>query len=161
MKVSLSPDIIPSGWLGSKHKLPTCSYNYKTSVVCLKCVCFGFTPMRKGLWDRISIFRSKTHKRLKERFLIGRNRTKRAHFRGSPLFQATYSIKKLFKKTSNSTYLVSVGWSETGGISHASVFFSKPENSVWHRYCLNGALWELYHSNSNKVKLSEFDKHFK
>ena len=35
--------------------------------------------------------RSKTRKRLKERFLIGRNRTKRANFRGSPLFQATYN----------------------------------------------------------------------
>ena len=35
--------------------------------------------------------RSKTHERLKERFLIGRNRTKRAHF-------------------INSTYLVSVGY---------------------------------------------------
>ena len=32
-----------------------------------------------------------THKRLKERLLIGRNRTKRAHFRGKPLFQATYN----------------------------------------------------------------------
>ena len=30
-------------------------------------------------------------KRLKERFLIRRNRTKRANFRGSPLFQATYN----------------------------------------------------------------------
>ena len=36
---------------------------------------------------------TKTHKRLKERFLIGRNRTKRANFRGSPLFQATYDMK--------------------------------------------------------------------
>ena len=34
-----------------------------------------------------------THKRLKERFLIRQNRTKRANFRGSPLFQATYNIK--------------------------------------------------------------------
>ena len=33
----------------------------------------------------------KTHKRLKERFLIRRNRTKRANFRGNPLFQATYN----------------------------------------------------------------------
>ena len=31
------------------------------------------------------------HKRLKERFLIRRNRTKRANFRGNPLFQATYN----------------------------------------------------------------------
>ena len=35
--------------------------------------------------------RSKTHKRLKERFLIRRNRTKRAHFRCNHLFQATYN----------------------------------------------------------------------
>ena len=30
---------------------------------------------------------------IKKRFLIGRNRTKRAHFRGSPLFQGTYNIR--------------------------------------------------------------------
>ena len=53
--------------------------------------------------------RSKTHERLKERLLIERNRTKRAHFRGSPLFQATYDIKTEEKKTMNSTDLVSVG----------------------------------------------------
>ena len=40
-----------------------------------------------------NINRSKTHKRLKKRFLIGRNRTKHAHFRGSPFFQAMYNIK--------------------------------------------------------------------
>ena len=34
---------------------------------------------------------SKTRKRWKERFLIRRNRTKRAHFRCNPLFQATYN----------------------------------------------------------------------
>ena len=53
--------------------------------------------------------RPKTYKRLKERFLIGRNRTKRASFGGSPLFQATYNVKTFFFKTINSTYLVSVG----------------------------------------------------
>ena len=37
---------------------------------------------------------SPKHKRLKERFLLGRNRTKRAHFRGSPLFQSAYNIKQ-------------------------------------------------------------------
>ena len=52
--------------------------------------------------------RSKTHKRLKERFLIRRNRTKRANFRGCPLCQATYNIKTE-KQTINSTHLVSVG----------------------------------------------------
>ena len=51
---------------------------------------------------------SKTHKRLKERFLIGQNKTKRAHFWRSPLFRATYN-RKAEKQTVNSTYLVSVG----------------------------------------------------
>ena len=40
---------------------------------------------------------SKTRKRLKERALIRRNRTKRANFRESPLFQATYNVKKIKK----------------------------------------------------------------
>ena len=53
--------------------------------------------------------RSQTHKRLKERFLLGRNRTKRAHFRGSPLYQTTYN-RKTEKQTINSTYFVSVGY---------------------------------------------------
>ena len=54
--------------------------------------------------------RSKTHKMWKERFLIRRNRTKRATFRGSPVFQATYNNNnKTEKQTINSTYLVSVG----------------------------------------------------
>ena len=45
-------------------------------------------------FDFIQIkIRSKTRNRLKERFLIGRNRTKRAKFRGSPLFRATHNIK--------------------------------------------------------------------
>ena len=43
--------------------------------------------------NRLSVYRSKTHKRLNEHFLIGGNRTKHAHFWGSPLFQATYNIK--------------------------------------------------------------------
>ena len=38
------------------------------------------------------ISRSKTHKRLKEHFLIGRNRTKHANFQQSPLFQDMYII---------------------------------------------------------------------
>ena len=39
------------------------------------------------------LYWSKTQKRLKERFLIGRNGTKRAKFGESPLFQATHNIK--------------------------------------------------------------------
>ena len=54
------------------------------------------------------MLRSKTHKRLKERFLIGRHRTKRAIFRGSPLFQTTYN-QETEKQTINSIYPVSVG----------------------------------------------------
>ena len=52
--------------------------------------------------------RSKTHKRLTERLLILQNRTKRANFRRSPLFQATYN-EKTEKRAINSTFLVSVG----------------------------------------------------
>ena len=65
--------------------------------------------------------RSKTHKSLRERFLIGRNKTKRALFRGSPLFKATYNIKIKNKKTEEkkkaikSAYLMSVRCSEAGG----------------------------------------------
>ena len=50
--------------------------------------------------------RSKTNKRLKERFLIRRNMTKRANFRESPLSQATYKTEE---QTLNSIYIVSVG----------------------------------------------------
>ena len=52
--------------------------------------------------------RSQTHKKLKECFLIGRNRTKCANFQESPPFQATYNIKTE-KQPSILTYLVSVG----------------------------------------------------
>ena len=44
-----------------------------------------------GLTASVLKKRSKTHKRLKECFLIRRNRTKRANFRGNLLFQATYN----------------------------------------------------------------------
>ena len=49
-------------------------------------------------------------------FLIGQNRTKRAHFRGSPLFQTTYNIKTE-KQTTNSLGLCQVlgsWWKEKG-----------------------------------------------
>ena len=60
------------------------------------------------LWNQLtpeflSLNRSKTHKELRERFLIWRNGTKRANFRRSPLFQATYKHKKW---RTNSIYLV-------------------------------------------------------
>ena len=37
--------------------------------------------------ENIIVIPTQTHKRLKERFLVGRNRTKRAHFRGTPFFK--------------------------------------------------------------------------
>ena len=52
--------------------------------------------------------RSKTHKRLKERFLVRRKRTKRANFRGGPPFQARYN-NETEKQTINSIYLC-VSW---------------------------------------------------
>ena len=55
-------------------------------------------PCKKNIfliWNRVdcqrSEKRSKTHKRLKERFLMRQNRTKPANFQGSPLFQSTYN----------------------------------------------------------------------
>ena len=67
-----------------QHSRP-CFCNFQTSI------------FNKEIWNRVdckrSEKRSKTHKRLKEHFLHGWNRTKRANFRGSPLFQATYNIK--------------------------------------------------------------------
>ena len=56
--------------------------------------------MTASLFLFLSFFSSFLDKRLKERLLIGRNRTKRA----SPLFQATYNIKTE-KQTINSAYL--------------------------------------------------------
>ena len=54
---------------------------------------------KKKILNRVDCQRSekesKTHKRLQERFLIQRNRTKRANFRGKPLFRATYNRKQL------------------------------------------------------------------
>ena len=43
--------------------------------------------------------RSKTHERLKECFLMGRNGTKRANFRGSPLFSSY--VQHNNRKTNN------------------------------------------------------------
>ena len=65
---------------------------------------------RKKFWNKVecqhSEKRSQTHKRLLL-ILIEWNGTKRAHFRGSPLFQARYNLKAE-KTTIHSTYLVSV-----------------------------------------------------
>ena len=72
-----------------------------------------------------------TNKRLKERFLIGRNRTKRANFRGSPLFQATYDIKTE-KQKNNSTHLASVGcWRQAEGKGHETVEMISQENTLY------------------------------
>ena len=59
--------------------------------------------MRLRFSDKYS---SKTHKRLREHFLIRQNRTKHANFQGKPLFQATYN--NIQQKTVKPTYLVSV-----------------------------------------------------
>ena len=62
----------------------------------------------KKTWNRVHCQRfekrSKTRKRLKERLLIGRNRTKRAHFRGSPLYLKTHKrLKERFSIGRNRT----------------------------------------------------------
>ena len=71
--------------------------------------------LKKKVCNRVDCQRSKKKKRakhtrdLKDAFLIGRNGTKRANSRGSPLFQATYN-RKAEKQTINLTYLVSVSF---------------------------------------------------
>ena len=53
---------------------------------------------------RIPLLMDPKHTRdYRERFFIEQNRTKRAHFRGSPLFQATYDIKTKQKQTNKQT----------------------------------------------------------
>ena len=65
--------------------------------VCLKHLHYVLFVWIKKIWNRVDCQRyekkkrTQAHKRLKERFLIRRNRTKRADFRGIPLFQATYN----------------------------------------------------------------------
>ena len=71
------------------------------SVLWVSNFCPTLVFLAEGVW-------SKTHKRLKERFLIGWKRTIRANFQGSPLFQAMHNIKTE-KQTIKSTYLVSDG----------------------------------------------------
>ena len=78
---------------------------------------------QKPVWNRVdcqrSAKRSKTHKRLKRHFLIGRNRTKRAHFRGCPLSQAIY-VQNKNRKTNNQFNLSRVSWMwEAGGRKRA------------------------------------------
>ena len=62
--------------------------------------------------------RTKTHKRLKLRFIIGRNRAKCAHFWGSPLFQAMHNTKTE-KQTHN--------------FSLVPFSFHQPPKSNWHK----------------------------
>ena len=87
--------------------------------------------------------RSKTHKRRKECFLIGQNRTKHAHFQGSP--QATYNIKTE-KQTINSAYLGHfLLFLPT---SHIPCSFCQPHTSNWHKiswiYCNLFFVFMLY-----------------
>ena len=46
----------------------------------------------RAFFVKVTKERSKTHKRLKERFLIRRNRTKRANFRCNHFFRAMYNL---------------------------------------------------------------------
>ena len=69
------------------------------------CACFYFNTIKwrekskTDLTASVLKKRLKTHKRLKEHFLIKWNETKHSNFRGNPLFQAMFcpvSIKKAF-----------------------------------------------------------------
>ena len=80
---------------------------------CLYWFVSGVALKKKKIWNRVDCQRSakeknpKTHKRLKERFLIGRNTTKFAKFRGSPRFQATYNIKNRRRRKKKKAYYFS------------------------------------------------------
>ena len=85
--------------------LPTSFFAHLVFFPLSLCLARWFWPdMMNGKHDHTTAvcvsLRSKTHKRLKERFLRRRNRTKRAYFRGNPLFQATIQ-----QKTIKPTYL--------------------------------------------------------
>ena len=109
---SMTPDVIFCGWLGLKHQLTPYAEKAgkkegkkrgkKTVTAALV---HEWHPkgqltnvIRKAMKRRDRFkkenypkFRSKTHKRLKERFLIRRDRTKRANIRCNHLFRATYN----------------------------------------------------------------------
>ena len=68
---------------------------------------------------------SKTYKRLKERFRIRRNRTKRANFRGSPLFSSYVQHKNRRKENNNKQFNLScVSWMWEAGGRKRSTFAS-------------------------------------
>ena len=76
----------------------------------------SFYLKKKKIWSRVrcqhSEKRSKTHKRLKERFLIKRNRTKRANFQCNHLFRATYNTTE----NSDANLFLAVRCQEAGGM---------------------------------------------
>ena len=53
--------------------------------------CTAFIAAKKSETELTASVLKKDPKRLKERFLIRRKRTRRANLRGKPLFQATYN----------------------------------------------------------------------
>ena len=68
----------------------------------------------------------KTHKRLKERFLIRRNRTKRANIWGNPLFLARYNTTE----NSQTNLSLSVRCQEAGGRKRARDCLDKKSCNV-------------------------------
>ena len=69
--------------------------------------------------------RSKTHERLKERFLIGRNRTKRANFRGILFFKLCTTQKQKKKQWIQQTI--------NSRVSFVPSSFRQPPTSNWHK----------------------------
>ena len=104
----------------------------------------NWTELKKSnqIWNRVD--RQRSEKRIqtqiqkkKKSFLIGRNRTKRANFPESPLFQAVYNMKN--KQTNNWFNLSCVGWMlEAGRRKRAwdwpeSFSFCQPPTPNWHK----------------------------
>ena len=105
---------------------------------------FGYNLWKLNSWYRrraiikhlMKISRSKTRKKLKERFLIGQNRTKRANFRGSPLFRATYNIKTGEKKV---IQLILCQSDESIQVCYMENRLHWRSRSAWSRYYSCGA----------------------
>ena len=97
---------VPASWcMHIKPNLPVNRMKWTTSrvqVTVNQSFSFESSPFCPSINDENW---SKTYNRWKERFSVGWNRTKRAKFRGSPLFQATYNIKTE-KQTIDTTYQI-------------------------------------------------------
>ena len=97
----------------------------------------------------LAAYWSKTHKRLKEHFLIGRNRTKCASFWGSPLFQAMYNMKK--EKQTIQLILCQLdvgGWWKEKGLRLLKIRRFSPVLSNWKAFSVISYVFWIFFQNA-------------